>query len=320
MSILSTILLICAEISSLLVLVGYYLYLPWMYLTFLVVHLLSLVSFVILSLKNKNKTAKQLPSLELEKLSAKLTLAEEKERELTKKVEDLTDINNRLLRQQKELPPVLPVESFHEASKLNADAGAKTGAEAFESFEALEDSLKAGPTMSAGTPQETVPYVDPLLPPIPESESGMETIDLIQIVEETMEELQSFANSVGLVMKISAADRPLYLNASALRIRILFRNIIDNSIKYMRRSGSLIITLSIIGDDIFIVLKDNGKGLSPEETPHIFQLNYQGSNRISGNGLGLTQAKAIVESYGGTIYAKSIPDQGMGIYIQIPLK
>jgi len=67
------------------------------------------------------------------------------------------------------------------------------------------------------------------------------------------------------------------------------------------------------------VLKDNGKGLPREETPHIFELNYQGSNRISGNGLGLTQAKAIVEAYGGTIYAKSTPDNGMGIYIQIPM-
>ena len=76
--------------------------------------------------------------------------------------------------------------------------------------------------------------------------------------------------------------------------------------------------MSAVGTDIFIVLKDNGDGLSSAETPHIFEMNYQGSNRISGNGLGLTQAKAIVEFYGGTIYAKSTPGNGMGIYIQIP--
>ena len=99
---------------------------------------------------------------------------------------------------------------------------------------------------------------------------------------------------------------------------ILFRNIIDNSIKYMKRAGSLVITISTIGDDIFIVLKDTGEGLPEEETKHIFELNYQGSNRISGNGLGLAQAKAIVENYGGTIYAKSTEGNGMGIYIQLP--
>lgn len=161
-------------------------------------------------------------------------------------------------------------------------------------------------------------WEDPLLPPV-EEEFTKESVDVVRIVRETITELQSFADSVGLIIRISAAVDPLFLKASSQRMRILFRNIIDNSIKYMKRSGTLVITLSIVGDDIFIVLKDNGKGLSTEETPHIFELNYQGSNRISGNGLGLTQAKAIVESYGGTIYAKSTPDLGMGIYIQIPL-
>ena len=67
-----------------------------------------------------------------------------------------------------------------------------------------------------------------------------------------------------------------------------------------------------------VVLKDNGEGLDESETEHIFELNYQGSNRISGNGLGLAQAKAVVEYYGGNIYAKSSHGGGMGIYIQLP--
>ena len=86
----------------------------------------------------------------------------------------------------------------------------------------------------------------------------------------------------------------------------------------MNRLGSLTITISNIGSDIFIVLKDTGEGLTESETRHIFELNYQGSNRISGNGLGLAQAKAIVDYYGGTIYAKSNVNQGMAIYIQLP--
>jgi signal transduction histidine kinase len=86
----------------------------------------------------------------------------------------------------------------------------------------------------------------------------------------------------------------------------------------MQKSGVLVITISNIGTDIFIVLKDNGLGLNETETGHIFELNYQGSNRISGNGLGLAQSKAIVDCYGGTIFAKSTHNQGMGIYIQLP--
>ena len=59
--------------------------------------------------------------------------------------------------------------------------------------------------------------------------------------------------------------------------------------------------------------------LNEEETTHIFELNFQGSNRVSGNGLGLTQSKMIVEAFGSTIYAKSSPENGMAIYIQLPV-
>lgn len=150
------------------------------------------------------------------------------------------------------------------------------------------------------------------------SESGNETIDIIQIARETMEELKPFAEKAELEIRISAGEEKILVRADAARLRILFRNIMDNSIKYMNRAGVLVVTISNLGDDIFIVLKDNGNGLSETETEHIFELNYQGSNRISGNGLGLTQAKAIVEYYGGTIYAKSHIGKGMGIYVQLP--
>lgn len=154
------------------------------------------------------------------------------------------------------------------------------------------------------------------LPPIQDTEES--TVDILQIARDTMSEFQPSANAAHIQIQLSSSSSSLYVKAAPSRIRILFRNIIDNSIKYMQRTGILLITISNIGSDILVVLKDNGMGLDSDETNHIFELNYQGSNRISGNGLGLTQAKAIVEHYGGTIYAKSTPSQGMGIYIQLP--
>ena len=144
-------------------------------------------------------------------------------------------------------------------------------------------------------------------------------VNIVQIARSTAAKFRESASRAGLVIHVSASDENLYLKSDADLIRVLFSNIIDNSIKYMFSQGSLIITISSVGDDIFIVLKDSGRGLSSEETSHVFELNYQGSNRISGNGLGLYQAKAIVTHYGGTIFAKSSYGSGMGIYIQLPV-
>ena len=148
--------------------------------------------------------------------------------------------------------------------------------------------------------------------------NGSETLDIVGAAKDVAHELQGAATKAGMRIQVSSSEEKILVKADSGLIRVLLRNIVDNSIKYMRRQGTLVITLSTIADDLFVVLKDNGEGLSASETEHIFELNYQGSNRISGNGLGLAQAKAVVEYYGGNIYAKSAPGGGMGIYIQLP--
>ena len=157
-----------------------------------------------------------------------------------------------------------------------------------------------------------------LLPPIPPDSDEKQTVNIISIANQAKDSLMDNAMKANLRIMVSSPSDSILVSADPNRLMTLFRNIIDNSIKYMRRAGSLVITISTIGDDIFIVLKDTGEGLPDNETKYIFELNYQGSNRISGNGLGLAQARAIVEYYGGTIYAKSTVGNGMGIYIQIP--
>ncbi len=163
--------------------------------------------------------------------------------------------------------------------------------------------------------ESVVGEYESLLPP---DDADAANVDIIEVARRAIAELDEAAKEAGLRITISSASDKLMVHASAKRLLIMFRNIIDNSIKYMQQAGSLVVTISAIEDDIFIVLKDTGKGLPENETKHIFELNYQGSNRISGNGLGLTQAKAIVEHYGGTIYARSPGGNGMGIYIQLP--
>ena len=182
-----------------------------------------------------------------------------------------------------------------------------------EKYEALLNS-QSDNVNSAEVLDES--FMASLLPPITGEQSEM--VDIIRITQDTIEELRSFAVKSGIDIRLTNEKSEIFVKANRERLHIMFRNIIDNSIKYMRKRGFLQITVSNIDDDIFIILKDNGYGLSSDETSHIFELNYQGSNRISGNGLGLTQAKAIVNYYGGTIYARSTKGNGMGIYIQLP--
>lgn len=241
----------------------------------------------------------------VEKNRRQLEEAEGRNKELDEKVHELTAEKERYARAMEEAA----------TAKEEAIAGQQ---ELLARQEELNEALSKAEEVKSRSKEREKELLSNFLPPVGEGEQQNETIDIIQIARDTMQELKPFAEKVHLEIRISAPDDKILVRADASRLRIMFRNIIDNSIKYMNRAGILVITISNLGDDIFIVLKDNGNGLSEKETAHIFELNYQGSNRISGNGLGLTQAKAIVEYYGGTIYAKSNVGKGMGIYVQLP--
>ena len=241
----------------------------------------------------------------VEKNRRQLEEAEGRNKELDEKVHELTAEKERYAKAMEEAA----------TAKEEAIAGQQ---ELLVRQEELNEALSKAEEIKSRSEEREKELLSNFLPPVGEGEQPNETIDIIQIARDTMQELKPFAEKVHLEIRISAPDDKILVRADASRLRIMFRNIIDNSIKYMNRAGILVITISNLGDDIFIVLKDNGNGLSEKETAHIFELNYQGSNRISGNGLGLTQAKAIVEYYGGTIYAKSNVGKGMGIYVQLP--
>ena len=157
-----------------------------------------------------------------------------------------------------------------------------------------------------------------ILPKGEGEDARIKTLDITEVIKEAAADFKAAADDAGVDILVIEPAEQMFVNAAPVMLRTLFRDIIDNAVKYMRRSGSLQVTIANLDDDIFVAMKDNGEGLSESETVHIFELNFQGSNRISGNGLGLAQAKAIVDYYGGMIYAKSSPGRGMGIYLHLP--
>ncbi len=145
----------------------------------------------------------------------------------------------------------------------------------------------------------------------------VEELELISLVQGVVEKMRAQCSLLGIRLEVSTSSEQILYFADKRYMEFAIQNIIDNSMKYMQRTGTLVITVSQTGDSIFIACKDDGKGLPARELPLIFDLNFQGSNRVSGNGLGLAQVKAIVEHYHGNVYAHSA--NGMGIYMQLPL-
>ncbi len=185
-----------------------------------------------------------------------------------------------------------------------------------EELDTVKKSLEEARMEQTGVVEAKSEPVASLLPD--EEHISSEVVDIVEEARACAFELKDETERAGIDVRIIDPGEPLLTSADPGLIRMLFRNVIDNSVKFMKRAGILQITLSDVEDDVFIVMKDNGEGVSSQETGHIFELNYQGENRNGGNGLGLAQVAAIVEHYGGRVYARSDSGMGFAVFVRIP--
>jgi K+-sensing histidine kinase KdpD len=102
----------------------------------------------------------------------------------------------------------------------------------------------------------------------------------------------------------------------------VFRNVLDNAIKYSPGGGLIVVRGEVREHVVVIGVSDQGVGISPEDLIPLFEKYFRGRSnngfRVPGTGLGLPVARAIVEAHGGRIWAESKVGQGTTIYFSIP--
>jgi len=105
-------------------------------------------------------------------------------------------------------------------------------------------------------------------------------------------------------------------------IKQVFRNILDNALKYSPEGGLIVIRGEVRLYDVVIMVADQGIGISPENLIPLFERYYRvrstANLHIPGTGLGLPIARAIVEAHGGRIWAESKLSEGTTISFSLP--
>ncbi|HET9832793.1 MAG TPA: ATP-binding protein [Vicinamibacterales bacterium] len=144
------------------------------------------------------------------------------------------------------------------------------------------------------------------------------------LLQTTMQSLQPAADARGITL-IASVDPGLgEIMADAIRLQQVLWNLVHNAIKFSDEGGRVEIYVQRDGDSMQLVVKDDGRGISADFLPHVFERFRQqdGSTTRSafGLGLGLSIAKHLVELHGGTIAAQSAgPRQGATFVARIPV-
>lgn len=89
-------------------------------------------------------------------------------------------------------------------------------------------------------------------------------------------------------------------------------NIIQNSVEAVSEMGKITVSLQSTDQYVYIQIEDNGKGIPAHVLPQIFsnEFSYEKDSTGQQRGLGLSQAKAAIESFGGSIEVVSPLNQG----------
>ena len=102
----------------------------------------------------------------------------------------------------------------------------------------------------------------------------------------------------------------------------VWRNLLDNAIKFSPDGGTVRIQLHQREDRILVTVEDEGPGISEEDRSRIFEKFYQAdrSRSGSGNGLGLALVRRIVTLHGGDVTVESEPGRGALFTVDLPKK
>lgn len=149
-------------------------------------------------------------------------------------------------------------------------------------------------------------------------------IDLRQVLEVVKQEFELALEHKNQTILIDIQE-PVQVFADADKIAMVFSQLIDNAIKFSPIGNEILITHQIADNEITILIKDTGVGLTEEDLEKVFlkfaPLTSVSTNRENSYGLGLITANALVEIHKGKLWAESNgKDLGAIFYVTLPIK
>lgn len=118
---------------------------------------------------------------------------------------------------------------------------------------------------------------------------------------------------------IDISDKECFIRLDSNAYIRIVNNLIQNAITHSEGT-KIDLQISENEQNVMVQISDNGKGISPNDLPHIFDRLYQSdeSRSTNGNGLGLAIARELVHLHKGTIHAEKSLSGGTTFTIKLP--
>jgi signal transduction histidine kinase len=122
-------------------------------------------------------------------------------------------------------------------------------------------------------------------------------------------------------LDVACPEREVWLEADPARLDQVFVNLLANAARYTDVGGRVTLTIERDGGDVWLRVRDTGRGIAPDVLPHIFEPFRQAERgEYGGLGIGLSLVHDLVRMHGGTVTASSEgPGKGSEFTVRLPV-
>lgn len=148
-------------------------------------------------------------------------------------------------------------------------------------------------------------------------ESWISPADWIEEIRNTMESLQAMAEKNETQLAGNFPDNPPsknFIKTDSMSTRRIAMNLVDNAIRHCPKGSKISIEVVIREGEAFLIVKDDGPGVSEEDESRLFQRFFRADKsrtRITGGlGLGLAISRTLARLHGGDIFYNPVKPHG----------
>lgn len=142
------------------------------------------------------------------------------------------------------------------------------------------------------------------------------------IVSEAVGSLETLASAKDIELNTNPGKKELMVDVDRDRIIQVLINLIGNAVKFVPANSRINVDIADCEREVQVAVRDNGPGLSKEETEKVFdrfvQIHQFAGPGEHGTGLGLTIAKELVQMHGGRIWVESLTGRGCCFFFTLP--
>jgi|GEM_PF-1895584 len=151
----------------------------------------------------------------------------------------------------------------------------------------------------------------------------VEVLDLVPFCGDLLQSVAHFAKQLGHKLHFQAEISELFMSIDKQKVTKLLLNLLSNSIGRLEGNGSIRVTVSKVGEDALITVKDSGAGVAPLRMPQVFA-QYQAAPNYTdpqaGVGIGMAVCEKIATLHGGSLLLASQNGKGTTVSVRLPIR